>query len=159
VARESIEARRARLLPGAQWLRREREKREWSGSELARQLGIGQERVSAYERAQDEPPPEVASTLAQVFGMPEVDVWRHLGKPLPRELMSDEAAIAWVEARYPGLIDQSIREATGQQEPQPGPARPASRPSRKGDTKRGGTQTGPRRITRPDDEDRSARQA
>lgn len=135
--------RRARLLPGAQWLRREREKREWTGSELARRLGIGQERVSAYERAQDEPPADIARGLADVFGMPEVEVWRCLGKPLPREVVSDEAAIAWARERYPGEIER----LTGQPAP---PVKP--------DTARQDRQTGPRRITRQDDDDRSASQ-
>jgi transcriptional regulator with XRE-family HTH domain len=157
--RESIEQRRARLLPGAQWIKAQRDRQGWSGRELARRLDVSQDRISAYERAQDEPGPDFVTALADLLGMPEIEVWRHLGKPLPRELMSDEAAIAWVEARYPGLIDRSIREATGQQAPQEPPARPARRASRKGDAERTGDQTGPRRITRPDDEGRSARQA
>lgn len=115
MARESIEERRARLLPGATWLRAQREQRGLSGSELARRLAaiqgthVQQERVSAYERAQDEPPADFARALAEVFGLPELTVWRGLGKPLPRELERprptyDDPVARDVEERYPGLI-------------------------------------------------------
>jgi transcriptional regulator with XRE-family HTH domain len=143
VPRESIDQRRARLLPGAQWIRAQREQQGWSGRELARRLEISQDRVSAYERAQDEPGPDFVTALAGLLQLSELEVWRHLGKPLPREVVSDEAAIAWARERYPGEIER----LTGQPPP---PVRP--------DTERKDGQTGPRRITRQDDDDRSASQ-
>ena len=105
MARESIEERRARLLPGAQWLREERERRGWTGLELARRLDIHQTRLSAYERAQDEPPTEFIRSLAEVFGMTELDVWRSLGKALPREAATDEAVIAWAWRTHPEAME------------------------------------------------------
>jgi transcriptional regulator with XRE-family HTH domain len=100
-------------MPGAQWIVKERERRGWSGRELARRLSINQDRISAYERAQDEPPPEVARGLARVFELDEVQVWRCLGKPLPAEFRTDEEAIAYVERTYPGLIDRVLGHNPG----------------------------------------------
>jgi hypothetical protein len=65
--------------------------------------------VSAYERAQDEPPADFARALARVFGMTELEVWRGLQKPLPREVEEDaghrDEVLARVEEKFPGLID------------------------------------------------------
>lgn len=93
--RETIEERRARLTPGARWIQAQRDERGWSGRELARRLGISQDRISAYERAQDEPPADFARALAELFGLSEIEVWRGLGKPLPREATSDEEMVAY----------------------------------------------------------------
>jgi transcriptional regulator with XRE-family HTH domain len=106
VPRESVEARRARLAPGARWLRAERERRDWSGSELARRTGIRQERISAYERAQDEPPADVVRSLAKVFEMTELEVWRNLRKPFPA--VTDEDVIAEVRRRWPSAIEDVL---------------------------------------------------
>lgn len=99
--RETIEERRARLAPGARWIQAQRDERGWSGRELARRLGISQDRISAYERAQDEPPADFARALAELFGLSEIEVWRGLGKALPREVQTDEAVIAraWQQSR------------------------------------------------------------
>jgi transcriptional regulator with XRE-family HTH domain len=109
MARESIEERRARLTPGARWLRAERERRGWTGGELAQRLGVHQTRVSAYERMQDEPPADFARALARVFGMTELEVWRGLQKPLPREVEEDaghrDEVLARIEKEFPGMID------------------------------------------------------
>jgi transcriptional regulator with XRE-family HTH domain len=116
--RETVEERRARLMPGAQWIVKERERRGWSGRELARRLSINQDRISAYERAQDEPPPEVARGLARVFELDEVQVWRCLGKPLPAEFRTDEEAIAYVERIMPGFLGRVEHRLAGEN---PGP--------------------------------------
>ena len=82
MARESIEVRRARLAPGAQWLAAQRESRGLSGRELARRLGINPDRIFAYERAQDEPGKDFVAVLAAEYGLSQVAVWRALGKDL-----------------------------------------------------------------------------
>jgi transcriptional regulator with XRE-family HTH domain len=123
-SRETIEERRARLQPGAQWLLQQRKARGWSGRELGEKLGIAQERVSAYERAQDEPRPAAraafASRLAEVFEMDEVDVWRGLCWPLPAPFRTDEEAVADLEHRRPGFIEHvlaSLEPGAKQQPP------------------------------------------
>jgi hypothetical protein len=77
-----------------------------------------QERLSAYERAQDEPPSDVARGLAREFGLPEVQVWRCLGKPLPAEFRTDEEAIAYVERIMPGFLGRVEHRLAGEN---PGP--------------------------------------
>lgn len=104
MARESIEERRARLMPGASWIRAERERRGWSGRELARRMDIAQDRVSAYERAQDEPPASFARRLAEVYDIDEVEVWRCLRLPLPQPFRSDEELIAYALDRWPNSM-------------------------------------------------------
>jgi transcriptional regulator with XRE-family HTH domain len=85
MAKESIEERMARLAPGARWLCAQRERRGWSGRELARRAGVGQDRISAYENAQDRPSEAFARKLAEVLGLPETEVWRGLQLPLPAD--------------------------------------------------------------------------
>lgn len=136
-------------MPGARWLRTERDKRGWTGTELARRLGIAQERVSAYERAQDEPPPEVARGLAQEFGLTELEVWRHLGKPHPEldiEAMTGPEIVAYVRRVHPGELEAILGE------PEPSPdARSAS--TRGKASRRSRKQQD---VTHPDEPGRSA---
>lgn len=139
MARESIEERRARLTPGAYWIRTQREQRGWTGRELARRLDIAQDRISAYERAQDEPPAEFARALAAVFGLTELEVWKGLQKPLPRglniEAMSGPEIVAYVQRMHPGEIEKLLSEVGRDPEVTPPP------PGRKA----------PRRSERPKD--------
>lgn len=141
VARETIEERRARLTPGALWIRAQREERGWSGRELARRMDIPQDRISAYERAQDEPPTEFARGLAKVFELSELEVWEALRKPLPRDVdisgWSKEEVIAYVERRFPGELERLRREREA-----PTPTQPGSNPEASGDTPETVTQRG-----------------
>jgi transcriptional regulator with XRE-family HTH domain len=103
--RESLGERRARLEPGARWLRDQRLRRSWTGAELGTRLGVSQERVSAYERAQDEPPISVVRKLATAFGLTELEVFIGLGIPLPKEVMpsgmTDQETVAFVKKHWP----------------------------------------------------------
>ena len=112
MARESIEERRARLAPGAQWLAAQRESRGLSGRELARRLGINPDRIFAYERAQDEPKKDFVVMLAKEYGMSQVDVWRGLAKDLPDEFATDEALDDYYEAKYPDVF-AGVEKRTG----------------------------------------------
>jgi transcriptional regulator with XRE-family HTH domain len=109
VPRESIEERQARLRPGARWLRAQREQRGISQTEFAQQLGASQDRISAYERAQDEPPADFIRSLAEVFEMSELEVWRSLGKALPREVVTDEAAATYAWTHRPDVMKKMGR--------------------------------------------------
>lgn len=134
MARESVEERRARLQPGGDWLRAERERRGLTGKELGALTGVQQERISAYERAQDEPPTEFARALAKVFGISETEVWRGLGKPLPRELdpaeMTGPEVIAFVNQYWPGDIDVALGRTDAAAAPPTG-GKPAKSVTRK----------------------------
>ena len=92
--------RRARLQPGADWLRAQRVQRGWSQRELAEKITeagfpVKQDRISVYENGQDEPRPEsrlqYARGLAAVFKISETEVFLGLEWPLPGDLEDDEA--------------------------------------------------------------------
>ena len=109
--------RRARLQPGADWLRAERERRSWSQRELAERItGAGfpvkQDRISVYENAQDEPRPEFREdygrALSRVFGVNEVDVYKGLRWPMP----SDEALDDYYEEKYKAVFE-GVERRTG----------------------------------------------
>jgi transcriptional regulator with XRE-family HTH domain len=74
-----------RLRAAGNWLRAARENRGWSGSDLARRLGVNQVRVSAYERGQYEVPNAVADDIANAFDLPVIEVRRHLGLWVPSD--------------------------------------------------------------------------
>jgi transcriptional regulator with XRE-family HTH domain len=110
--------RRARLQPGADWLRAERERRSWSQRELAERItGAGfevkQDRISVYENAQDEPRPEFREAygraLAAVLGINEVEAYKGLGWPMP----SEEALADYYQTKYPGVFKR-VAELTGE---------------------------------------------
>ncbi|HUC24140.1 MAG TPA: helix-turn-helix domain-containing protein [Streptosporangiaceae bacterium] len=103
------------------WLKTQRELRGWSGSDLARRLGINQVRVSAYERGQYEVPTEVAENLATVFDLAVLDVRRHLGLWVPSETdladlryrpdpasLTDDMLISELIRRYQMRSDREI---------------------------------------------------
>jgi transcriptional regulator with XRE-family HTH domain len=138
VPRETMEERRARLLPGATWLRTQREQRQWSQSELASRLGTTQDRVSAYERAQDEPPAQFARDVAREFGLDEYNVWRSLCLPLPAEVASRRRLISYAfslmnDKDAEDLYEQVIAYVR----------------TRRSGGKAGGAQVKPTRVTRP----------
>jgi transcriptional regulator with XRE-family HTH domain len=76
--------RRERLEAAGRWLRRERHRRGYeTAGALARALGVDPSRVSQYERGASAVPDERAADIAELFGMPELEVRRHLGLWVP----------------------------------------------------------------------------
>jgi transcriptional regulator with XRE-family HTH domain len=117
--------RRARLQPGADWLRAERERRSWSQRELAERIteagfAVKQDRISVYENAQDEPPAGFARGLASALGLPQRHVWRGLHLPLPAEFETEEAENDYYERRYGHGLYQRVEELTGEKTTKPG---------------------------------------
>ena len=112
MGRETVRERKERLERGGAWLRQRRLDREWTGVELARRLGLPQAKLSAYENGRYEVDVSVARTIATVLGLTELQVWRGLELPLPRELdpkqMSDAEVVAYVESRWPGRIAEIL---------------------------------------------------
>ena len=55
---------------------------------------------------------EFARALAKVFDLPEIVVWRGLGKPLPERLaieeMSGPEIVEYVRRRYPGELEKIL---------------------------------------------------
>lgn len=113
--------RQSRLRGAGAWLRTQRETRGWSGSDLARQLGINQVRVSAYERGQYEVPDEVAADLSATFDIPLIEVRRRLGLWVPTDSelaelhhhsdpgrLSDDALVAEFLRRHRKRTDREI---------------------------------------------------
>lgn len=128
-----MEERKARLMPGAQWLLAQRKEHGWSQAELAALAGVTQDRVSAYERAVDEPPGSYAQALAEVLDLDGPTIWRALGLPLPREFMSDEDAIAWALAQRDGEPppeERALAELPSDPEGNPGEVRAPARKRR-----------------------------
>jgi len=60
--------------------------RDWSGSDLARKLGVNQVRISAYERGQYEVPDSIAEGLAAAFELPVIEIRRNLGLWVPNDI-------------------------------------------------------------------------
>lgn len=120
MARESVAERQARLLPGAVWLAEQRKGRGWSGQQLGELLGVRQERISAYERAQDQLPLALVPRLAAVLELPEVEVWKGLNLPLPAELQTHEAVVAYYLGRHPGILDDVEAKLAAARQGNPG---------------------------------------
>ena len=74
--------RRAR---GAEWLRRERERRGTLQGKLAADLGVSQQSLSAYERGVSRMTYETADRLARLWGLEPRAVWRELGLYVPED--------------------------------------------------------------------------
>lgn len=123
VTEEDPEARKERLRSAGSWLRTERENRGWSGSDLARLLGVNQVRISAYERGQYEVSSALADALADVFGLPVIEVRRQLGLWVPSDAeldqlqqyvdpahLTDSALIGELVRRYQNRSDQEVTE-------------------------------------------------
>jgi transcriptional regulator with XRE-family HTH domain len=113
--------RQQRLQAAGAWLRNQREIRSWSGSDLARRLGLNQVRVSAYERGQYEVPDAIAEEIASILDLPVIEVRLNLGLWVPaeadlRELrhhgdptqISDDALISEIIRRYRQRTDREI---------------------------------------------------
>lgn len=97
--------RKDRLEQGGEWLRAQRQARDWTQTELAAHLGIDQTKVSAYENGRYEMSVDLARDIARVFEVTEWQVWRGLRLPLPRELDDDEA-IARAEELLPEVMQK-----------------------------------------------------
>jgi transcriptional regulator with XRE-family HTH domain len=82
---EEPHERQQRLRSAGAWLRSQREARGWTGTDLAKKLGVNQVRVSSYERGQYEVPDAVAEALAEVLDLPLLDVRHNLGLWIPSE--------------------------------------------------------------------------
>lgn len=113
--------RQERLRAAGTWLRAQRDTHGWTGSDLARHLGINQVRVSAYERGQYEVPNEIADKLAEVLDLSVIEVRRELGlwvptdaeiqhlryQPDPRR-MTDDSLIGELVRRYQRRTDREL---------------------------------------------------
>lgn len=122
------ERRLARLRRAGEWLRKERESRGWAtGTAFAQALGIGQERLSAYERGQYEVDPDVAREIARVLKLRELTIWRGLEFPLPAEL-DDPIELLRTELTAAGIdpdkIEAAVRGITEEDTPPAPPPRP-----------------------------------
>lgn len=149
MARETVRERKARLERGGDWLRGQRVQRSWTGVEFARRLGVDQAKLSAYENGRYEVDVSVARDIARVLEVPELEVWRGLQLPLPRELtvdgMSADEVISYVRRTFPGELERLTGETGASPE---GAGQQARKPTRRGGRAK--------EITRPDEPGRSA---
>lgn len=77
--------KRDRLIKAGQWLRDQRQRRGFrSAAEFARALGIDKGLVSNYETGRSEVPDDRAERIADVLGLDEIHVRRHLGLWVPK---------------------------------------------------------------------------
>lgn len=69
----------------AEWLAREREKRSWSQSQLARRAGMSRSVINQVERQQFAPSPSTLQSIARALGYPIEQVYRLAGylPPVP----------------------------------------------------------------------------
>lgn len=113
MSEDEAQDRQQRLQAAGVWLKNQREARGWSGSDLARRLGLNQTRVSAYERGQYEVSNEAAEQIAATLEIPLIETRRQLGlwTPNTRDLsgyaryvdptqISDDVLIGEVVRRY-----------------------------------------------------------
>src|SRR5690348_15515235 len=105
MGRESVRERKDRLERGGEWLRAQRQARDWTQAEFASRLQLAQSKVSAYESGRYEVDVSIARDIARVLGVTEWEVWRGLQLPLPREL-DDEEAIARALELAPEVIEK-----------------------------------------------------
>ncbi|SDL04576.1 Helix-turn-helix [Glycomyces sambucus] len=84
------DVRKEKLKTAGNWLRRERENRGLSGTAFAERLGIGQVRVSSYERGQYEIPEELSPKIAEVLDLPLLEVREGLGFWVPSDAELEE---------------------------------------------------------------------
>ena len=86
MARHVTDEERERARKGGEWLAEQRVLHGFkTGTSFAEALGIRQARLSTYENGLHIVETGVARRVAEVFGMPETEVWRHLGLPLPQD--------------------------------------------------------------------------
>lgn len=118
---ETREQRQERLRAAGTWLRDQRQRRGWSGSELARRLGVNQVRVSAYERGRYEVPADLTGRVAEVLALPHIEVRRGLGHWVPADdergqlrgysdpaALPDEALMGELLRRYQAVTEQEV---------------------------------------------------
>lgn len=95
-------SKRDRLEAAGQWLKDARENRGYAtATAFAAALGVNQSMVSRYERGSSEVEDERAEQIADVLGMPLVEVRRGLGLWVPAD---EPASIA-----VPGALDRQLR--------------------------------------------------
>lgn len=100
-------SKRERLEDAGRWLKKAREDRGFStATTFAAALGVNQSMVSRYERGMSEVEDERAEQIADVLGMPLVEVRRGLGLWVP----ADEPPSITV----PGSFEQQLREELAQ---------------------------------------------
>jgi transcriptional regulator with XRE-family HTH domain len=96
-------SKRERLERAGLWLKAAREERGFStATAFALALGVNQSMVSRYERGSSEVEDERAEQIANVLGMPLVEVRRGLGLWVPAD---EPASIA-----VPGALDRTLRQ-------------------------------------------------
>lgn len=78
--------RRERQEAAGRWLKEARFARGYhTAGALARALDVDPSRISQYERGMSAVPDERAAQIAELFGLPEIQVRRGLGLWVPRE--------------------------------------------------------------------------
>ncbi len=120
---DDAQDRQQRLQAAGAWLKTQRDARGWSGSDLARRLGVNQTRVSAYERGQYEVSNEAAEQIATTLEIPLIETRRQLGLWVPsaRDLtgyaryvdptqISDDVLIGEVVRRYQQHSDREVAD-------------------------------------------------
>jgi transcriptional regulator with XRE-family HTH domain len=141
VARYVSDEERARWVRAGQWLYRQRKQRGWTQTEFGTALGLAsprtaQDRVSAMELGQTQITAEVAGKIADALGIPEIEVWRGLELPLPREY--DSPALRTVERLLrTGTIADDVIAAALQAVADEAAKRPGSGRRRKNTTQGG----------------------
>jgi len=145
MGRESVRERKDRLERGGEWLRAQRQARDWTQAEFASRLQLAQSKVSAYEGGRYEVDVSIARDIARVLGVTEWEVWRGLQLPLPREL-DDEEAIA----RALELAPEVMEKVTGLK-----PQKPARLPQGSVTRRSGRARPGEKRRN-PDRDEESA---
>lgn len=130
---EDADARQERLRAAGTWLRTQRELRGWSGTDLAKRLGVNQVRVSSYERGQYEVPSEIAEGIAGEMDLPLIDVRRQLGLWVPADedltelrgradpaLLADDVLIGELLRRQQRRTDREITDVYPRRSDVPG---------------------------------------
>jgi transcriptional regulator with XRE-family HTH domain len=118
---DDTQDRQQRLQAAGAWLKSQREARGWSGSDLARRVGLNQSRVSAYERGQYEVSNEAAEQIATTLEIPLIETRRQLGlwTPSKHDLngyaryvdpkqISDDVLLDELNRRYQQHTDREI---------------------------------------------------
>lgn len=75
------------------WIRREREKRGWNRSDVAREAGLYRQTIYALEKREFIPEPETLLALSRVFNTSLVTLYRKVGllpEVSPAETMIDD---------------------------------------------------------------------
>lgn len=71
------------MLRAGEWLRAERERHGWTQKAFAEAVGVDQSQLSKIERGISEPTDKRAERIAELFGLPIIEVRRSLGMWVP----------------------------------------------------------------------------